>query len=52
MDFISLCIISFTFQNKIILQSNEFQKKVLKKGKNNSRSAYAWPGYKNNNFDV
>lgn len=27
MDFISLCITSFTFHNKIILQSNEFQKK-------------------------
>ena len=35
MDFISLCITSFTFHNKIIiLQSNEFQKKVNnKKGK-------------------
>jgi len=34
MDFISLCITSFTFHNKIILQSNEFQKKVKnKKGK-------------------
>lgn len=31
MDFISLCITSVTFHNKIILQSNEFQKKVNNK---------------------
>lgn len=33
MDFISLCIISFTFQNKIILQSNEFQMNSKKRKK-------------------